>query len=67
MLVNIKLEIGDRKDLSLIVANAARNVACAISSVLMCVLNGTLRDILKPIYFTARGVVSVLRSARGKQ
>ena len=67
MLVNIKLEIGDRKDLSLIVVSATKNVPSAISSALRGALNVMLRDILKPTYFTARGVASALRSAGGKQ
>jgi len=66
MPVNIKLEIGGHKDQSLIRKNAT-NVPSAISSVLRGALNEMLRAILKPTYFIARDVASVLKSAGEKQ
>ncbi len=67
MPVNTKPGIGGHKGLSLIVANVTKNVSSVISSVLRDALNGMLRAILKPTYFIARGVASVLKSAGEKQ
>jgi len=64
---NTKLEIGGHKDQSSIGANATKNAPSAISSALKGALNGMLRDTLKPTYFIARGVASVLKSAGEKQ
>ena len=44
-----------------------KNASSAISSVLRGALNEMLRAILKPTYFIARGVASVLKSAGEKQ
>ena len=67
MLANTRLGIGGRKDRSLIVANATKSAPSATSSALRDALNGTLKDILRPIYFIVRGVASALRNAGEKQ
>ena len=67
MPANTKPGIGGHKDQSLIVASATKNVPSAISSALRDVLNATLRDILKPIYFIARDAAFVPPNAEEKQ
>ncbi len=67
MPANTKPGIGGHKDQSLIAANATKNASSAISSVLRDASNATLRDILKPIYFIAKGAVFVPPNAEEKQ
>jgi hypothetical protein len=67
MPANIRLVTGDHKDQSLIGTNVIKNASSVISSVLRDALNGMLRAILKPTYFIARGVASVLKNAGEKQ
>ncbi len=67
MQVNIRLVTGDHKDLSLTIANATKNASSAISSAPRGALNGTLRDILKPISFIARDVAFAPLNAIEKQ
>jgi len=56
MPVNIGPVTGGHKGQFSIRANATKNAPSATSSALMGALNGTLRDILKPTSFIARGV-----------
>ena len=67
MPASTKPGIGGHKDQSLIVANATKNAPSAISSALRDALNATPRDILKPIYFTARGVAFAPPNVEGQQ
>ncbi len=67
MLFDTKPGIGSHKDRSLIRVSATKNAPSAISSALTDALNERLMDILKPIYLTAKGVASVLRSAIERQ
>jgi len=67
MLANYRLGSGGHRDQFLIVAYATKSAPSVISSALRDALNGMLRDILKPISFIVRDVVSVLRSAGEKQ
>ena len=65
MPVNIKPGPGGHKDHSLIAVNVL-NVACVIYFVLKGVLSRMSRDILKPIFFTVKGVASVSGNAGPK-
>jgi hypothetical protein len=62
MPVNIERATGGRKDLPMILA-VAQNAPFVSSFVPRVVLNKTLRAILRPIYITARDVVSAPVSA----
>lgn len=66
MLVSTKPGAGGHKDRSLIIASAT-NVGFAIFFALTGVLGRIQRDILKSIYFTAKGVAFAPVNVEGRQ